>query len=81
MRRAALVILAALTISGKAVAADAPASCGDEVRAAQSRLPQVKNVSHRRELQLLLDKAGMDAAAGRERLCLDALVRAEALER
>jgi hypothetical protein len=77
MRRAALAVLMALTISG---GAEARAGCADEVKVAQARLPQVKDESHRRELKLLLDKALNDADAGRERLCLDALVRAQSLE-
>lgn len=77
MRRAALAIVTVLTICAAAPAARA--GCADEVRDAQDHLAQVKDAAHRQELKLLLDKAGKDAAAGRERLCLDALVRTQPL--
>jgi len=59
----------------------ARAACADEVRAARQQVAGIKDEAHRRELALLLDKAAKDAEAGRERLCLDAMVRAQALTR
>lgn len=81
MRRAAL---AGFLVFGLAFAIAMPAaraSCADDVRADLARLPQVKDPAHRKELTLLLDKAAKDAAAGRERLCRDDLVRAQGLYR
>jgi hypothetical protein len=77
MRRAALVGAILLTIPLAAPAARA--DCAAEVRAARQGLAAVKDEQHRKELALLLDKAGKDAEAGRERSCLDDLVRAQAL--
>ena len=57
----------------------ARADCAAEVAAARQQLAAVKDESQRRELTLLLDKARTDAKAGREQLCRDALVRAQAL--
>jgi len=77
VRRAALaIVILPLTFAAAAASAD----CAAEVHDSQARLPQVKDEAHRRELSLLLDKAAKDAAAGRERLCLDALVRAQPLQ-
>jgi hypothetical protein len=79
MRRAALLTLTALTMLFAAAAANA--DCADEVRAARKEAAAVKDEAHRRELSLLFDKAEKDAKAGREQLCLDAMVRAQALTR
>jgi hypothetical protein len=77
MKRAAqgaiLGLLAALA------AWPARADCADEVRAARQKLPSVKDEARRKEAARLLDKAQKDAAAGRERLCIDAMVRVQAL--
>ena len=77
MRRAALFILLGLTTLLAAPAARA--DCADEVRAARKEVAGIKDEARRRELTLLLDKAETDAKEGREQLCLDALVRAQAL--
>ena len=45
----------------------------------RQRLSTITDEAQRRELTLLLDKAESDAKAGRERDCIDALVRARAL--
>lgn len=79
MRRAAHLALFGLTTLMAAQAASA--DCADEVRAARQQLAGIRDEAHRRELTLLLDKAEKDAKAGREQLCLDALVRAQALTR
>ncbi len=79
MRRAALLAVFGFTALMAAPAASA--DCADEVRAARQQLAGIKDEAHRRELSLLLDKAEKDAKAGREQLCLDALVRAQALTR
>lgn len=55
------------------------AACVDEVGAARRQLASIKDEAQRSELAHLLDKAEKDGKAGRERLCLDALVRAQAL--
>jgi hypothetical protein len=79
MRRAALFVLLGLTTLMAAPAARA--DCADEVRVARKQIASIKDEAHRRELSLLLDKAEKDAKAGREQLCLDAMVRAQALTR
>jgi hypothetical protein len=55
------------------------ADCAAEVQAMRGQLAAVPDEAHRKELALLLDKAAKDAAAGREQLCIDAMVRAQAL--
>jgi hypothetical protein len=77
MRRAALTVLILLT--APAAAATAPPDCASEVAALRQRLPAVSNDADRREASLLLDKADDDSKAGRERDCVDAVVRAQAL--
>lgn len=77
MRRAALVLNVGLT--ALLAAGSARADCVDEVTAARRQLAAIKDEARRQELSRLLDKAEKDARAGRERLCLDALVRAQAL--
>jgi len=57
----------------------ARADCAGEVQAARQRLSTIGDEAQRREFTLLLDKAENDAKAGRERDCIDALVRAQAL--
>jgi hypothetical protein len=78
MRRAALAlpILFLLTLSGVAAAR---ADCASEVQKTRERAAALADPDERREVTLLLDKAATDAAAGRERLCYDALDRAEAM--
>jgi hypothetical protein len=76
MRRAAVVLPILLTLFG---AAKARADCAAEVRATRARVAAVTDPNEQRELTLLLDKAATEAAAGRERLCYDALNRAEAM--
>jgi len=68
-------------VIGLAVFAAAPAwaDCAAEVQAMRRQLAAVTDEAHRQELALLLDKATKDAAEGRERLCIDAVVRAQAL--
>ena len=77
MRRAALVINVGLT--AMLAAAAARADCVDEVLAARRQLATIQDEAERQEMSRLLDKAEKDGRAGRERLCLDALVRAQAL--
>ncbi len=77
MRRAALG--AAVAVATVLMAGAARADCAAEVEAARQHVAAVKDEAKRRELSLLLDKAAKDAKAGREQLCLDALVRAQAL--
>jgi hypothetical protein len=60
-------------------AGSARADCAAEVSALRQHLAAVKDQPHPQELTRLLDKAAKDAKAGREQLCLDALVRAQAL--
>jgi hypothetical protein len=57
----------------------AKAGCIDDVAAARQQFAAVKDEAQRQELLRILDKAEKDGHAGRERLCLDALVRAQAL--
>jgi len=77
VNRAALVF--GVGLAAWLAAGSAWASCVDEVAAARRQLAAVKNPAQREELSRILDKAEKDARAGREQLCLDALVRAEAL--
>ena len=60
-------------------AGPARADCAAEVQAMRQRLPTIQDQRQRQEVSLLLDKAEKDAKAGREQLCLDALVRAQAI--
>jgi hypothetical protein len=60
-------------------AAAAHADCVDEVQAVRRQLASIQDAAEREEISRLLDKAEKDGRAGRERLCLDALVRAQAL--
>lgn len=69
------LIVATAMLAGGAARAD----CAADVAAARHHYAAIKDNSHRRELSLLLDKAAMDAEAGRGRECRDALVRAQAL--
>ncbi|HXQ49675.1 MAG TPA: hypothetical protein VN802_01165 [Stellaceae bacterium] len=62
-------------------AAAARAACLDEIPDARRHLATLKDEAQRREGQALLDKAEKDAKAGRERLCIDALTRVQALGR
>ena len=77
MKRAALVLNIGLTVL--CAAGTAKAGCVDEVATARQQLAAVKDEAQRQELLRILDKAEKDGQAGRERLCLDALVRAQAL--
>lgn len=77
MKRAALALIGIIVAS--LASAPAYADCAEEVASARQALPKIKDESHRRELTLLLDKAAKDAAAGREKLCIDDMVRAQAL--
>ena len=77
MKRAALILNIGLTALFAAGAARA--DCVDEVAAARQQLAAVKDEAQRQELLRILDKAEKDGRAGRERLCLDALVRAQSL--
>jgi len=77
MRRAALALM--VSFLAAAGATGAQADCASEVAAMRQRLSTVTDEAQRRELTLLLDKAESDARAGRERDCIDALVRARAL--
>ena len=75
MRRAALAI--ATTLTALAAAPYARAGCSSEVATARQQVETIQDAQHRQEATLLLDKAENDARAGRERLCIDALVRAQ----
>jgi hypothetical protein len=77
VKTAVLVLNVALT--AVFAAGSVRAGCIDDVSAARHQLASIKDEAQRQELSRLLDKAEKDALAGRERLCLDALVRAQAL--
>ncbi len=77
MKRAALVLNVGLTVLLGVRAAWA--DCIDEVAATRQQLASIKDEAQRQELLRILEKAEKDGRAGRERLCLDALVRAQAL--
>lgn len=77
MRRAALAFVVSFLAASGATAARA--DCAGEAAAMRQRLSTITDEAQRRELTLLLDKAESDAKAGRERDCVDALVRARAL--
>ena len=77
MKRAALVLNVGLTVLfGPGIAW---ADCIDEVAAARQQLATIKDEAQRQELSRILEKAEKDGRAGRERLCLDDLVRPQAL--
>lgn len=80
MKRAAQCLVAVFAVGLAFAAEPAQADCAARVSAAEARLDAAKTVSHREELRLLFDKAAIDAKAGRQQLCRDALVRASALE-
>jgi hypothetical protein len=68
-----------LGLTAVLAAGAARADCVDEVQAARGRLATIQNPAEHEEVSRLLDKAEKDGRAGRERLCIDALVRAQAL--
>ena len=79
MKRAAVLGIWLTALTAVLAAGSAWAGCVDEVAAARQQLASIKDQAQREELSRLLDKAEKDARAGREKLCLDALVRAQAL--
>jgi hypothetical protein len=57
----------------------ARADCGTDISALRAQLDSIKDPRRREELQMLIDKAAKDDAAGRAQLCGDAMQRARLL--
>jgi hypothetical protein len=57
----------------------ARADCADDIQVLRAQLGSIKDPHHRDELQMLIDKAEKDNAAGRGQLCNDAMQRARLL--
>jgi uncharacterized membrane protein len=68
-----------ILLAGGMLALPAHADCSAEVQAIRAQLAAVKDPQRREELQMLLDKAEKDQAAGRTQLCGEAVQRARVL--
>jgi hypothetical protein len=77
--RTGLPLAASLLIAGVALALPAHADCSAEIQAIRAQLATVKDPHRREELEMLLDKAEKDQAAGRSQLCGEAVQRARVL--
>jgi len=59
----------------------ARADCAGDLAQLKAKLPQVQDAKQREELWLILEKASVDEAHGRMRLCSEALEHARKLAR
>jgi hypothetical protein len=74
-----LPLAVSVLIAGVTLAPPAHADCPAEIQAIRAQLATVKDPHRREELQMLLDKAEKDQAAGRSQLCGEAVQRARVL--
>jgi hypothetical protein len=81
MKRARTGLSLAVLVSLASVMLTLPAhaDCTAEIQAIRAQLATVKDPHRREELQMLLDKAQKDDAAGRSQLCGEAVQRAQLL--
>ena len=77
--RTGLPLAVLVLLAGGMLALPAHADCSAEIQAIRAQLAAVKDPQRREELQMLLDKAQKDEAAGRSELCGQAIQRARVL--
>lgn len=77
--RTGLPLAVLVLLAGGMLALPAHADCSAEIQAIRAQLAAVKDPQRREELQMLLDKAEKDQAAGRTQLCGEAVQRARVL--
>lgn len=81
MKRAGpgLLLAGLALIASGMLTAPAHADCAADIAALRARLATIKDPHRQEELKMLIDKAEKDNAAGRDRLCGDAMARARLL--
>jgi hypothetical protein len=77
--RTGLPLAVSVLLASVMLALPALADCTAEIQAIRAQLAAVKDPQRRAELQMLLDKAEKDQAAGRTQLCGEAVQRARVL--